>query len=158
MTDPKLLVGGIPANLNLPPMGHRAPVVEGDLYNICERLKEYDPNLFIVFHPEDEYPYVIMEHTTRGTEAFVYKTKELDARVFDRLNYMQRVPLQERLKVIEAEERAWELAWKEQELEDLYERVGRPMWTELDKTGFIDRPVSYPAKRVKGPKRTKDES
>lgn len=149
MANRDLLVGGIPDNLNIPPMGHRAPVVEGDVYNICERLKEYNPSLFIVFHPEDDHPYVIMERTERGSEEFVYKTKELDARIFDRLDYIQRVPLSKRLDIIEAEEKAWELAWKEQELDDLYERVGRPMWTELDKTGFIDRPTSYPLKKVK---------
>lgn len=140
----QLLVGGLPSNLNVPPVGGSTPVVEGDVYNICERIKELDTNLFIIMHPEDTYPYVIMEHTERGTEEFVYKTKELDARVIDRLQYMRAVPLQKRLEIIEAEERAWELLSREQELEELYEDVGRPMWTELDKCNFIDRPVSYP--------------
>jgi hypothetical protein len=33
-------------------------------------------------------------------------------------------------------------------MEQFYERMGGPMWTELERDGFIQRPVSYPKRNA----------
>lgn len=135
-----------PDNLSLDP-SVRASLVESDMYDICERIKEIDPNLKIVHLIDGEtQSFVIMETGKDGKEYYVMKAKELDARILEKLRYLLHVPFEERIRILEKGNKEFEAAEHERELDELYERVGRPMWTELERTGFIDRPVSYPKK------------
>jgi hypothetical protein len=96
-----------------------------------------------------------MEHCKDGVERLVFKVAALDARVEKRLHELMHMPLAARLAQIEKDQYRLEAEEKEYELDDLYERVGRPMWTQLEHDGFIQRGVSYPKAGVatKGSKR-----
>lgn len=141
-----------PTNLSLPP-GTGVAYVDSDVFDICNRVKEVDPNLKVVVYEgqEDKYTHGIVEDTRDGIK-LVFKigpaskeTPELDGRVIRKLVRLQSVPLNERLKLIEKEEAAYEREWKENQLDELYENLGRPMWTQLEHDGFIDsRGISYP--------------
>lgn len=142
-----------PSNLSLSPEV-RTALVESDLYDICERIKELSPDLKIIHLMDGEnQSFVIMETGKDGKEYYVMKASVLDARIIERLRYLLHVPFADRIKELEAANQAYEEARHEQELDSLYDRVGRPMWTELEKTGFIDRPVSYPKRPKRRDKR-----
>lgn len=144
-----VLPGGVrPSNLHLPP-GARALAVDSDLYDICGRVAEIDKSLHIVLlEGDDKHCFAIMEHCP-DMERLVFKVKELDARVLQKLQKIMAMPLQERLALLEKEEHRLAEQEQERELDDLYERVGRPMWTQLEHDGFIQRGVSYPKRGVK---------
>lgn len=136
----------MPSNLVVPE-GVVAESVESDLYSICERVKEISESLHIVLLKGDPrgMNFAIMERCEDGVARLIYKVKELDARVLERLRYLMAVPFEQRFEQVEKDNHRWEQAQHEEQLEDLYERLGRPMWTELERCGFIDgRPVSYP--------------
>lgn len=119
--------------------------VEGDVYDICERLKELDPRLHIILIEDGEqHAYVIMEHCDDGVERMVFKTKELDPRILDKARELLYVPFEDRLKKIDRENEAYEQAFKEEELDRLYEDFGGPMYNQLEHDGFITRSKSYP--------------
>lgn len=121
------------------------------MYGICERIAEISPRLHVWLLTKDDDPrftYLITEHCEDGVERKVFKVKELDGRVEQKLRKLYGVPLSVRLQLIEKENDEFERQAREDELDDLYERMGRPMWTELEKTGFIKRGVSYPTVTV----------
>lgn len=141
-----LLPGGArPSNLNLPDSMDAVPI-ESDLYNICERLKELSPRLHVVYIEGDlERPWTIMEECIDGVSRTVFCCSTLNAEVITRVERIMRIPLETRYAQAEKENELYEKAAAEEEFERLYENMGRPLWTELDKCGFIDsRPVSYP--------------
>lgn len=146
-TDLILPTGTKPSNLHLPPeVQHMS--VEGDVYGICERIKEIDPNLHVVLIVDgDDARYVIMEHCNDGVERMVFKTKQLDGRVEKKLRYIMSVPLAVRIANLEKENAKFEEEARENEFEELYENLGRPMWTQLEHDGFIDGRGSSYAKR-----------
>lgn len=139
--------GTRPSNLHLSAEMRHA-YVDGDLYNICERIKEIDPRLYIVdLHKSDQFVYAIMEGECQdGFDHVIFKVRELDDRVLKRLRYLMALPLKVRLAIAEKEEHVFAEQAREAEMEELYERIGRPMWTDMDKCGFIPggRGVSYP--------------
>jgi hypothetical protein len=90
-----------PSNLTVP-ASRRYTAVEADLYNICERIKEIDPNLRVVMHEGRDEPWVVVERGPDGEERFVSRYAELDARVLEDLRYMLAVPFEKRLQVVEA--------------------------------------------------------
>lgn len=147
-----------PTNLSLPP-GTGIAYVDADMYDICERVKEISPDIKIVAYDNDgsKYTHGICEDTPSKL-ALIFKvgpacpdTPVLDGRVISKLRRLLAVPLDERLKLIEKEEAKYEADCKENELEELYETMGRPMWTQLEHDGFITRPVSYPKVGVASP-------
>ena len=141
-----------PSNLHLRP-GTGVRLVSSDLYSICERMKEISPNLFAVELDEgDSMCYAIMEDCKDGVVRLFYKVKKLDGRVLDKLREALAMPAAERIRMLEREEYTMEEERKANELENLYETIGRPMWTQLEKDAFIDRPVSYPKPGVTGGK------
>jgi len=132
-----------PNNLRLPD-GTKAVMVESDMYDICNRVKDISPNLFIVFLQNgDDYQYAIMEDCKDGMERLVYKVRELDGRVIEKLQYLMKVPLNDRLEQLEKEEHKLKHDAKEDELNELYERMGAPMQHQLIKDGFADRRSFY---------------
>lgn len=92
-----------PDNLTVHGALQYAPV-DADLYNICGRIKELDPNLRVVLHEQHAKPWVVLEKGPDGEERFVARYAELDARVLENLRYMLAVPLDKRLAALEAEE------------------------------------------------------
>ena len=122
-----------------------ATIVEGDLYNICSRLEEVNPSLFIVaLESPDGKSFAIMEHCEDGWDRLVWRVAELDARVVKKAEYLQKVPFDRRLEEAEKAEAQMEAEDNLNAFESLYEKLGAPMRRELAKTGFIDSNVSYP--------------
>lgn len=126
-------------------------MVEGDVFDICNRIKEVDPNLFVIQLENDAKgcAYAIMEKCADGMDRLVYKTRELDQRIIDKCLYMRAVPFEQRAAQIEAEVDRQEQEERDRASEELYERLGGPMLSQFAHDGFIDgRNVSYP--KVKG--------
>lgn len=143
-TDLVLPHGTRPSNLHLP-AGATATLVDGDVYAICERVREVDPALkVILLEGGGKYTYAIVETAKNGEEMLVFRVKELDARVIEKLQRMMSLPLSERLKQLEKEEYKFEADELEKQHNELYEKIGAPMWGDLERCGFIQRPISYP--------------
>jgi hypothetical protein len=144
--------GTRPSNLHLPE-GMTATFIDADMYDICERVKEISPRLAIVLLEHDsKYAYAIIENCVDGVERLVFKVQQLDGRVIDKLRKIMALPLEHRIIELEKEHERILADYKEQQLEDMYDRIGRPMWTDLERCGFIQRPVSYPKAGVAGGK------
>ncbi|MGZ6852643.1 MAG: hypothetical protein ACXVGB_00665 [Mycobacteriaceae bacterium] len=127
--------------------------VENDIYDIAKRMQEVSSRLYAIEAEEHgRVAWIIMEHCEDGVDRLVFRTPHFDGRVIAKLKYLMSVDLHTRLDIIEREEYRFEEARKEAELDELYEKIGRPMWTDLEKTGFITRPVSYPKSGVTGGK------
>lgn len=119
--------------------------VDGDVYNMCERVKQIDERLRVLPMLNDEkYPFAISMICEDGVERLVFRMQELDARSERRLQYLASIPLTQRLDEFEAETAKREADRKEEELERMYEEMGQQMWKSLEDCGFIQRPVSYP--------------
>lgn len=145
-----------PHNLSLPADAKATPL-DSDLYNICERIAEISPRLRVVLLEHaatDTYAYAIMEDCDDGECRLVFKCKELDGRVIAKLQRMMSIPFAQRFAEAEAECFKFEQEEHEKSMEELYEKIGGPMWAELEKCGFIDRPVSY-AKRNRAARRAR---
>lgn len=154
-SDLMLPSGLAPSNLHLRP-GVNARYVENDIFDIAKRVRAVDESLHIIELEEDgRVVYAIMEHGRDGIERLVFRVSELDGRVVERLRYLMAMPLHERLDKLEEEELRANASKHEDDMDELYERVGRPMWTELEKCGFIQRSVSYPKTGVAGGKGSK---
>lgn len=114
-------------------------MVEGDVYNICERIREIDPRLFIVqLESEDRCAYAIMEHCEDGVDRLVYKAFELDQRILAKMEYIRKVPFEQRFAAIEAEIEKEEAEQKERESEELFQKLGLPMQHQFAHDGFTD--------------------
>lgn len=126
-------------------------VVDSDMYNICERLQEIDRGLYVVQATRNgECVYNIMDAAPDGSVQRIFKCKELDARVLERVRYIMAVPFEERYEKACREIDEYEAQQKEEDLDDLYERLGRPMWSQLEHDGFIDgRNKSYAKRGVR---------
>lgn len=135
-----------PSNMQLPP-GSSQNYVSGDVYDICERIKELDRNLRVVPLPSEHFPFGIALIEDDGTERLIFRAKVLDDRVIKRVRYIMGVPFEQRLAVIDKEIHRDEVEEKERQLEDLYDRMGGEMWHQLERCGFSQRPVSYPKRR-----------
>ena len=92
-----IIPGQRPENLRL----HQKYEITSDVYNICQRVKELDPNLLIVVHPKHPQPYVVMERGPDHVDRFVARFEELDDRVIQRLQHMLAVPLEHRIAEID---------------------------------------------------------
>lgn len=157
--DKSGLIYHVPHNLSLPP-GVTAAFCDGDMYNICARVREISPFLSVVVldGQEDKFTHIITEEGPDGVERMVFRVgpaaqiKELDGRVIHKLQELFTLDFQKRIEVLDAENEKFEREYKEQQREEMYERVGAPMWTELERCGFIQRPVSYPKTGVTGGK------
>jgi hypothetical protein len=95
-----MLLTPVPDNMRLPRgavLGN-THVVEGDVFNICERIKDIHPDLFVVLQEGHDRPWVVMERCTDGVERMVSRYEELDARILEDLRYMLAVPFEERYR------------------------------------------------------------
>lgn len=136
----------VPSNLIVPYEFRGQDVkVDGDVYNMCARVKQIDERLRVLPMPDNErYPFAISMVCEDGVERLVFRMQELDARSERRLQYLASIPLSQRLDEFEADTAKREADRKEEELERLYEEMGQQMYKSLEDCGFIQRPVSYP--------------
>lgn len=153
MSDLLLPTLSAPSNLSIPEEVH-AEVIDSDVYNICNRIKEEVEGgerlkIILMVHG-DKHSWTIMETGDDGVEYIVFKVgpgyaiDALDDRVIKRLRYILHKPLPQRVRELELEEEAYKAEHMEQELEELYDKMGGEFWRDLEKCGFIQRGVSYP--------------
>lgn len=144
-----------PSNLTLAPeisVKYR----EHDLFDICRQLKALDESIYVVEMSEGQkVMYALMEKCRDGTDRLIFRTSQLDGRTLEKMRYLMHRPLHERMAEAEAMEYQWEAARKEDELEELYENLGVPMYKQLEHDGFIQRPRSYPKAGVAAPGRAR---
>lgn len=154
-----LIVAGRPTNLH-PPLGSKAFEYSGDVYMVCERIKDKfgDRVYIVVMDDGSNYCFTAMERCDDGTDLMIKKYTELTPAIIDDLDFMLRIDLKQRIRILEAENDKWEKDWHEAAAERQYEEIGRPMWTELERSGFIQRPVSYPKAGVSGGKGSRAKS
>lgn len=133
-------------------------MVESDVFDICNQVKAIDPNLKVIWFDREDDPYVVMETSADGVERMVCKADALDGRLITKLQYLLHVPFEKRFEEIEKANTAFEAAKAEEQMEELYERVGRPMWTQLEHDGFSQRSVSYAKSGVAGGKGSASKS
>lgn len=114
-----LLLNGVPSNVRLPRRLRGARMMTSDVYNVCDRIKEIDPNLYVVIHENTEQPFVVMEHCTDGEERMVKRYKELTPEILTDLRRMLAIPWETRFKKLAKEvddhNRKAENAWEESE-------------------------------------------
>lgn len=147
-----------PSNLEIPGW-MKTKYVSGDLYNICLRIKEISPDLHVIpLEGDGPYHFAIAEDCPDGVTRLVFRCQELDDRALKHLQEIMFLDFTERVKAFDREQEIAEAKRKEAELEELYERVGAPMLPELERAGFIQRPVSYPKTGVTGGKGSKAKS
>ena len=85
------------------PHGAKVPkMVEHDVYNIAQRIKEIDSRLFLMLFEGAKKPWVIYEDTETGPQV-VQRYEELTPQILDDLRYMQAVPFTERVKKLSDE-------------------------------------------------------
>lgn len=151
MSSPIILPAGLaPSNLHLRD-GVTARYVDGDLYNIANRVREVDRSLHVIeLAEEDECKFAIMEHCDDGLERLVFTVDELDGRVIERLQRIMAMDLRDRLALLEIEEHKFEADRQDNEMEALYENMGRAFKHQLHRDGFSMSPVSYPKSGVTG--------
>lgn len=144
--------GMAPSNLHLR-SSVKVRYVDGDLFDICERLAEISPDLYIVELSEDDAAiWAVMENCVDGTQRIVCKVGELDARVLTKIRYLMRVPFEQRLKAIDEENARYEQEYHDNELERIYDQIGGQFHRQLWHDGFIEhRPTSYPKVGVAAP-------
>lgn len=155
----------VPHNLSLPP-GVHAAYCDSDVYDICRRVREISPFLSVVVlqGQEDKFTHLIVEEGRDGVERLVFRVgpaaqiPELDGRVIHKLQELFTLDFKERIRKLEADNEKWEAEYKRNKSEEFYENFGRPMWSELERCGFIQRPVSYPKTGVTGGKGSKAKS
>lgn len=150
MSSLTLPAGAKPSNLELP-AGVTAQYIDSDVFDICGRLAEVDASLYVlVIQGRPGTDFFIMENCGDGVQRMIFRVGDdweidaLDNRVINKCRMLMTLPLNLRVAAIQREIDKREAARHEQSLEELYETVGRPMWTQLEKSGFIQRPVSYP--------------
>ncbi len=73
-------------------------LVESDVFGICERVKQLDPNLVVRLNEGHTEPWVILEIGQDGVERFVSRYSELDARIIEDLQRMLRIPFEQRFR------------------------------------------------------------
>lgn len=149
MTNLILPSGSAPSSLRLAETS-TARYVDGDLYNIGRRLQELHPSIYAVeLTHADRQEWAIMENCEDGVQRLIFKSDHLDGRVIAKLGPIMNVPLEERVRVAEEVEARAKKEQEENEFERLYEELGRPMLTQLEHDGFIQRSVSYAKRGVK---------
>ena len=92
-----MLLTPAPAHLKIAGVKqHQVKMVESDVFNICQRIKDIDRSLYIVLHEDHERPWVVMEDCADGDQRMVSRYERLDASILDDLRYMLSVPFEKR--------------------------------------------------------------
>jgi hypothetical protein len=150
-----------PSNLKRGGRFKTAPITS-DIYSVCERLKELSPRLSLHWvedsNPKarDQIAFVVTEtylnENGQPEEAVVWKSRKLTPEIVERCRYYMNVPMEKRYAAMVAEAEKIDAEREENEFQELYENLGRPMWTQLEHDGFVEtRGVSYPKTGVAKP-------
>lgn len=134
--------------------GRFGSYVTNDLYHIAERLQEIEGGhgrLYVEAFDEPLdwhgriYNFAITEYVPElmPPERLVMRVEHLDGRVIERVERMRKIPFEKRFAEAEKLEARWAAEDKEHQLNELYEKMGGNMLIQLDRCGFVDRPVSY---------------
>lgn len=91
-----LQIPSVPQNLQY--NGSAMTLVDSDVYNICERIRELSPRLIVRLRDGASKPWVVMELCDDGVERLVASYEALDQRILDDLRYMLAVPFEKRLE------------------------------------------------------------
>lgn len=132
--------------------GRFGTYVTSDVFHISDRLKEVDKSLYAstldppIHWQGLTYNFAISEICADRQERLVMRVEALDGRVIERVERMLKIPFEQRFAELEKLEAKWKKEDEERQLNELYERMGGDMLYQLDRCGFIQRPVSY-AKR-----------
>lgn len=146
---------GTPSNMKFPPhLAGKMKMVEHDVYNICNRVKEIDPRLYVVLQEGHEKPWVVMERTFQGDSVeMVARYERLDASILDDLRRMLSIPFEQRMRElfekVDAENKAKENEWKESESHERF------MWDfrkALEESGIGNMHWTRSYRNVKGRK------
>lgn len=135
---PLILPGVTPSNLKLPERFKVIPL-ESDMYNICDRIKEISPNLFIELLVDEKtgaQAWVIQENTINGPKE-VFKTEELDGRVIEHCQYLLKVPFEKRFAEAERLARKDMADYETKQMDKLMERLAGPFLRQLYHDGFV---------------------
>jgi len=129
--------------------GRFGSYVTSDVFHIAERLQELSPRLYVQAHDDPinwhghTYNFTVCELVPPGLETFVARYETLDGRVVKDCERMLHVPFEQRFAEFEKLEAKWEEEEHQRKLDELYEQMGGQMWVDLERCGFIQRPVSY---------------
>lgn len=136
----QLLAAGRPSNLRTPGLN---AIVESDVFDICNRVKEIDPDLVVWANDENhQHRFTVQGIDREGNEYPILFVDELDGRVITELQrrmYIQQIPFAKRWAEFEKLEAQQEKARDEAEREKLYEKMGYQFYRQLDRCGFIQR-------------------
>lgn len=105
------------------------------LKTLPEAVEDGD-KLYVVIHEDQEKPYYIMQIQEDGTHSLLWRTDHLGEDTYTALRRMRFIPINKRLDEIERQEEKDALDQAEAEREDLYERIGGPMYHMLHRYGF----------------------
>lgn len=146
MSHATLQVVGLPPNFR----GVWGRQVTSDMYNIGQRLYEFDKSLSVYeIELATRKVYSVVEECGDGEQRLVFRTDHLDARVIEKCQYLLNVPFEKRFAEAEKVEARAEERRKEEEHAELYERIGAPMHRQLEHDGFIThRGKSFPKRGV----------
>ena len=147
MAATDLIVPATPANFRR----YGNTPITSDVYHICERLREIDPSLYVypLDPPVGDKHFSIVEKCRDGVERLVFRAPALDGRIIEHVEYLLHVPFERRFKEAEALADKLDAEAREQEMNEFVEAQAGPMWTELERCGFIQRGVSYPKRGIK---------
>jgi hypothetical protein len=145
--------GFAPSNLHLKP-SVKTRFVESDVFDICHRLAEISPRLYLVELTDTEQPdraaWVVMEACADGVQRRVNKYQELDQRMLEDVQKMLRIPFEHRVAAAAAEIDAHNAKIETDAIDRLYETMGERFRYQLHRNGFIDgRPTSYPKSPIR---------
>lgn len=75
--------------------GKPVAMVEQDLFDVVNRIKEIDPRLYVLFREGDKLPFIVCERTPEGDHV-VSRYAELHAGILEDLRFMAAVPFMDR--------------------------------------------------------------
>lgn len=131
--------------------------VEGDVYGICERLREYDPAIRVVPVEDggDGIHFIIAEVGADGDLREIMPVRALDGSVVERLRYLASVPLKQRMQEIQRQIAKEREAQEAESAGLLYDKIGGPMRSAIFRSGASHmpdptsrRPLNSTAKRA----------
>lgn len=117
----------------------KATIIESDLYDICTRLAEIDPTLFVILLEDgNDHRFTIMEHCADGWDRIVWSVNELDQRILNKARYLKSVPFEHRFEEAEKLETKMKAEQESEAFEEFYDKLGGPMRKQLEHDGFIE--------------------
>lgn len=126
----------VPTPMGLQLNGQYCRFVESDVYNVVNRMKEIDPNLYVILHEGHDMPWVVMEKCADGEVRMVKRYEELTPTILDDLRRMLAVPFQKRIDEMQREADAMNDAAKRHRESDDYQEFLWDFKKTLYECGF----------------------